>query len=73
MKFINDFMMDFLTIETQPFPHVIIDNFLKEEYLVEILLEIEELSTDKSYYLQINLIIMEIKFMKKINLLLKII
>jgi Rps23 Pro-64 3,4-dihydroxylase Tpa1-like proline 4-hydroxylase len=50
MKFINDTIMDFLTIEKVPFPHVIIDNFIKEEYLEELLGEMGELSRDKSYY-----------------------
>lgn len=50
MKFINNSKLDFLIVEKDPFPHIIIDNFINEEYLPNLLLEIDELSNDKSYY-----------------------
>jgi len=50
MKFINGDIMEKLILEKDPFPHIIMDNFIKEEYIPKLLLEIDELSTDKSYY-----------------------
>jgi len=49
MKFINESISKFV-FETEPFKHVVIDNFLKEEYLEKILQDMDELTIDKSYY-----------------------
>lgn len=50
MKLINDSKLEYLNLETDPFLYVVIDNFLKEEYLENILKELDELTPDKSYY-----------------------
>jgi Rps23 Pro-64 3,4-dihydroxylase Tpa1-like proline 4-hydroxylase len=49
MKFIDESKLNF-EYEISPFPHVIIDNFLKQEIVDKILMEIDELTPDKSYY-----------------------
>jgi Rps23 Pro-64 3,4-dihydroxylase Tpa1-like proline 4-hydroxylase len=47
MKFVND--LNF-TFELYPYEHVVIDNFIKEEYINELLEEMDNLTLDKSYY-----------------------
>jgi len=49
MKFINEKTLDFV-FETAPFKHVVIDNFIKEEYIEQLLQDMDELTLDKSYY-----------------------
>ena len=49
MKFIDEKNMGFV-FETMPFKHVVIDNFIKEEYIAELLNDMDELTKDKSYY-----------------------
>jgi Rps23 Pro-64 3,4-dihydroxylase Tpa1-like proline 4-hydroxylase len=49
MKFINESTLDFV-FETEPFKHVVIDNFIKEEYLDKLLQDMDDLTIDKSYY-----------------------
>ena len=49
MKFIDESKLDFQYV-TNPFPHIIIDNFLKEENISNLLKEIDDLTIDKSYY-----------------------
>jgi Rps23 Pro-64 3,4-dihydroxylase Tpa1-like proline 4-hydroxylase len=49
MKFIDEKTLDFV-FETVPFKHVVIDNFIKEEYIAKLLEEMDELTIDKSYY-----------------------
>jgi len=49
MKFINEKTLDFV-FETSPFKHVVIDNFIKEEYIDKLLCDMDDLTLDKSYY-----------------------
>ena len=49
MKFIDETKLE-IQYDTEPFTHVVIDNFLKEETLFNLLGEIDELTIDKSYY-----------------------
>jgi hypothetical protein len=49
MKFINESILDFV-FETEPFKHVVLDNFIKEEYLEKLLQDMDQLTIDKSYY-----------------------
>lgn len=49
MKFIDETRLDF-QYESQPYPHVVIDNFLKEEVINVLLKEMDKLTIDKSYY-----------------------
>jgi hypothetical protein len=49
MKFVDETKLDF-QYDTEPFPHVVIDNFLKEENICTLLSEMDELTIDKSYY-----------------------
>jgi Rps23 Pro-64 3,4-dihydroxylase Tpa1-like proline 4-hydroxylase len=49
MKFINEQNLDFV-FETSPFKHVVIDNFIKEEYIEQLLKDMDDLTLDKSYY-----------------------
>ena len=49
MKFIDEKNIDF-DFETVPFKHVVIDNFIKEEYIESLLENMDELTIDKSYY-----------------------
>jgi len=49
MKFIDEKNLDFV-FETLPFKHVVIDNFIKEEYIAELLNDMDELTIDKAYY-----------------------
>jgi len=49
MKYINEEVLNF-ELNNIPFPNVIIDNFIKEEYLNELLIDIEKLTKEKSYY-----------------------
>jgi Rps23 Pro-64 3,4-dihydroxylase Tpa1-like proline 4-hydroxylase len=49
MKFINEKNMDFV-FETSPFKHVVIDNFIKQEYIEQLLQDMDDLTLDKSYY-----------------------
>jgi len=44
-NFVNNFVVDI-----SPFPHTVIDNFIKAEYVPNILSEMNELTIDKSYY-----------------------
>jgi len=49
MKFINEACLDF-QFETDPFQHVVLDNFIKEEYIDKLLGDMDDLTLDKSYY-----------------------
>jgi Rps23 Pro-64 3,4-dihydroxylase Tpa1-like proline 4-hydroxylase len=49
MKFIDESKLNF-QYDLQPFPHVVIDNFLKEETIGDLLSEMDDLTIDKSYY-----------------------
>lgn len=49
MKFINEKNMDFV-FESSPFKHVVIDNFINEEYIGKLLEDMDDLTLDKSYY-----------------------
>jgi hypothetical protein len=49
MKIINNDSLDFEFLNN-PFQHVIIDNFIKEDFLHDILKDMENLTIDKSYY-----------------------
>lgn len=49
MKYINIDVLDF-KMENAPFPHVVIDNFIKSEYINTLLNDMDNLTTDKSYY-----------------------
>lgn len=49
MKFINKENITY-ELDLSPFPHLIIDNFLYEDYLTILLEEMEKLTLDKSYY-----------------------
>jgi Rps23 Pro-64 3,4-dihydroxylase Tpa1-like proline 4-hydroxylase len=49
MKFVNENILDF-EFEREPFKHIVLDNFVKEEYIEKLLEEIDELTPDKSYY-----------------------
>lgn len=49
MKFIDESKLNF-QCELQPFPHVVIDNFLKEETISDLLKEMDDLTINKSYY-----------------------
>jgi Rps23 Pro-64 3,4-dihydroxylase Tpa1-like proline 4-hydroxylase len=49
MKFIDASKLNF-QYELEPFPHVVIDNFLKDENINNLLKEMDELTIDKSYY-----------------------
>jgi len=47
MKFINKVDLQFCS---EPFPHVVIDDFIKNEWIDQILKEMDDLTIDKSYY-----------------------
>jgi len=49
MKYINIDSLDF-NMENTPFPHVVIDNFIKSEHINSILNDMDNLTIDKSYY-----------------------
>jgi hypothetical protein len=49
MKFIDEQKLDFV-FESSPFKHVVIDNFIKEEYIEQLLQDVNDLTLDKSYY-----------------------
>lgn len=49
MKFINDSNLDF-ELQNDPFPHVVIDNFINEEYLDLFLKDMDKLTKQNSYY-----------------------
>lgn len=48
-KFIDETKLNF-HFDLDPYPHVVIDNFLKKEKMDAILIEMAELTIDKSYY-----------------------
>ncbi len=50
MKFVKNNIFDEAIWEVSPFGHVIIDNFLNNEYIETMLKEMDMLTTDKSYY-----------------------
>jgi Rps23 Pro-64 3,4-dihydroxylase Tpa1-like proline 4-hydroxylase len=39
-----------VNLEMYPFKHIVIDNFIKEEYIPKLLCEMDELTLDKSYF-----------------------
>ena len=47
MKFVNNLNFEFCS---EPFQHVVIDDFIKNEYIDQILKEMDDLTIDKSYY-----------------------
>lgn len=49
MKFINQDVLTF-QLKNEPFPHIVLDNFIKKDYLDQLLQDIERLTKDKSYY-----------------------
>jgi Rps23 Pro-64 3,4-dihydroxylase Tpa1-like proline 4-hydroxylase len=49
MKYINRDLLNF-TFEENPFPHVVIDNFINDEYIECILNDMNDLTINKSYY-----------------------
>jgi len=50
MKYININNLKNLNFQDDPFPYLIIDNFFNEEYIDNILYDIDKLTIDKSYY-----------------------
>ena len=49
MKFINESNLDF-ELQYNPFPYVVIDNFINEEYLDLLLKDMDKLTKQNSYY-----------------------
>jgi hypothetical protein len=49
MKFIDEKNIDFV-FEKSPFKHVVIDNFIKDEYITSLLDDMDKLTIDKQYY-----------------------
>jgi Rps23 Pro-64 3,4-dihydroxylase Tpa1-like proline 4-hydroxylase len=49
MKFINESILDF-ELQHDPFPHVVIDNFINEKYLDLFLKDMDKLTKQNSYY-----------------------
>ena len=49
MKFINSENLNF-EFNKEPFPYVVIDNFINQEYLVPLLDNMNQLTKDNSYY-----------------------
>jgi Rps23 Pro-64 3,4-dihydroxylase Tpa1-like proline 4-hydroxylase len=47
MKFVKSLDFEF---DVNPYHHIIIDNFIKEEYIHDLLEEMDKLTLDKSYY-----------------------
>ena len=54
MEYINENTLKNSSYENYPFPHTIIDNFLKNDKLDDILLSINNLNDDDAYYKIIN-------------------
>ena len=50
MNFVNLNVLNNVKLETVPFENIVIDNFLKEEYIDILLKELDALTIDKSYY-----------------------
>lgn len=50
MKFVNINNFIHSSLEKEPFDHIVIDNFLNEEYVNDLLQQLDELTPDKSYY-----------------------
>jgi hypothetical protein len=50
MKFVNTNNFNISVLEKEPFEHTIIDDFLNEEYIDDVLSELDKLTPDKSYY-----------------------
>ena len=50
MKYINDNNFKNLKLIYEPYEHIIIDNFINENYMEELLGELDNLTIDKSYY-----------------------
>lgn len=50
MKYVNLQKFENIQLETEPFDHVVIDNFMKEEYIHKFLEELEKLTPEQSYY-----------------------
>lgn len=51
MKYVNLQNFENIELETQPFDHVVIDNFMKDEYINEFLVELEKLKPEHSYFI----------------------
>ena len=49
MKFINQDNLNF-EFKNDPYKHVVIDNFINEDYLDFLLADINKLTKEKSYY-----------------------
>jgi Rps23 Pro-64 3,4-dihydroxylase Tpa1-like proline 4-hydroxylase len=49
MRYINNNLLSY-EFENSPFPHIVIDNFIDEKYIKEILNDMDKLTIDKSYY-----------------------
>ena len=50
MKFVNIDNFNKATWEENPYGHIVIDNFLNEEYISVMLDELNKLTPEKSYY-----------------------
>jgi Rps23 Pro-64 3,4-dihydroxylase Tpa1-like proline 4-hydroxylase len=50
MKYINSENLKNLEFDNEPFPHIVIDNFFNNEFIDNILYDMNNLTIDKSYY-----------------------